>query len=482
MGPHPRRQRLGRVSLGCVAWLIALSTMHQATGGPPEKKTLLLRVVEKGTGRPVEGAVIRTRADKGTAKAQSDDQGRCSLDIPDPAPTSFTVWAKKDGFVPVYVEWRARGEAKLSIPGEHTLPLEKGTTIGGLIRDDKGDPIAGATVFVLVPSNEAREPGKPRVNIWDHEAKTDAEGRWHCDVVPAKLDDVWLRLSHPDFASDTMYGTTPKPSLESLRDRSGVMVLKKGITVEGRVLSADGKPVAGAKVAQGSDRWGSHYPDTTTDEAGRFRFANSRAGEMILTVQAKGFSPDLRKISVAPNQAGVDFTLEPAHRVSGQVVDAQGKPVAGAFVAADTWRGYRSIEFRADTDKDGRFSWDDAPGDEVQFDLGKEGYMSVRKKSVKASDGDVLVTMIKPLKVKGAVVDAETGQPVESFTVMPGIDWGNGQSTYWERQSARRQTAGRYELDFGEPRAGHLIRIEAEGYLPTVSRSFKDDEGDVTFD
>ena len=481
MGPHRRGWRLGRGSLACLGWLIILAPALPAAAAPPETRPFRLRVVDEA-GRPVEGVALDTRVDKVQAKARTDAQGRCSLEIPEPAPAYFHVGATGDGYVPVYVEWHGQGGNKPAIPNEYTLVLEKGTTIGGLIQDDQGKPIGGASVFVLVPSRATREPGKPRVSLWDYEAKTDAEGRWHCDVVPAKLDDVWLRLSHPDFASDTLYGNTPKPSLETLRDRSGVMVLKKGITVEGRVLSSDGKPIAGARIAQGSDRFGSHYPDTKSDEQGRFRFANCHAGEMILTVQARGYSPDLRKIVVAPGQASVDFALEPAHRIRARVVDPQGNPVAGAFVAADTWRGHRSIEFRVDTDKEGRFAWDDAPGDEVQFAMGKEGYMALRRKAITASSDELLITLIKPLKVKGAVTDADTGRPVDAFTVVPGIDWGNDQKPYWERQSARKQSGGHFEFDFAEPRPGHLVRIEAEGYLPASSRSFKDSEGDIRFD
>jgi thiol-disulfide isomerase/thioredoxin len=129
--------------------------------------------------------------------------------------------------------------------------------------------------------------------------------------------------------------------------RSSQVDSTEGITLEGRVLSADGKPVAGAKVAQGADRFGSHYLDTKTDEAGRFRFANCKTGEMVLTVQAKGFSPDLRKIAVAPGLPGVEFALEPGHRIAGRDVDPHEHPVSGAFVAADTWRGYRLLDFWA---------------------------------------------------------------------------------------------------------------------------------------
>ncbi len=472
---------LGLAGAAALPWLLfALGSSSNAA--PPTQGKLSLRVLEEGGGTPVEGAEVGLRADKHTQNARTDAQGVCTLDVPSPPPSYFNVSIKKQGFVPASVSWERRGERAASIPAEQTVALQKGTTIGGIVQDDRGRPIGGATVFVLVPINERREPGVARPSIWDYEVKTDAEGRWRCDVVPAKLDDVWLRLNHPDFAGDRMYGDTPKPTLEKLRDLSGVMVMKKGIAVSGRVLAADGSPVAGAKVAQGADRFGSHYPETKSDDQGRFRFENVRPGEMILTVQAKGHGPDLKRLAVGKESVDVEFRLEPPHRIGGRVVDSRGGPVAGAFVAADTWRGRRSLEFRVDTDEDGRFAWEDAPGDEVLFDLGKQGFMSVRQKTIKASDEEVTITLLKPLKVGGSVVDDETGKPVEAFTVTPGIDWGNGRAPYWELQSARRQSSGRYEFEFGEPRHGHLVRIEADGYLPVNSPMFKDDQGEVAFD
>lgn len=481
MGRHCRRRMLGCVSLVFLPWML-VTTAPPSSADSPAQGSLTLRVVEQGGGTPVEGAEIGLRADKRTESARTDAQGVCKLAVPSPPPSYFNVSIKKQGFVPVSVSWERRGDQGVAIPAEHTVALEKGTTIGGIVQDDHGGPIAGASVFVLVPTNDPRGPGVARPSVWDYEVKTDAEGRWRCDVVPAKLDDVWLRLNHPDFAGDRMYGDTPKPTVEKLRDLSGVMVMKKGIAVSGKVLSADGTPVVGARIAQGADRFGSHYPEAKSDDQGRFRFENVRPGEMILTVQSSGHSPDLKRLAVGKEPVEVEFRLDPPHRISGRVVDAGGGPVAGAFVAADTWRGFRSLEFRADTDEDGRFVWEDAPGDEVLFDLGKQGYMAIRHRTIKASDGDLTIALIRPLKVVGSVVDDETGRPIEAFTVTPGIDWGNGRPPYWELQAARRCSSGRYDYEFGEPRHGHLVRIEADGYLPVDSPSFKDDQGEVAFD
>ncbi|HEX8200569.1 MAG TPA: sigma factor [Isosphaeraceae bacterium] len=110
---------------------------------------------------------------------------------------------------------------------------------------------------VLAGTPQYRAPVQARGEAVD---PRDAEGGWRCDVMPAEPDDVWTRLSHPDHVGDTIYGATPKPTIEQLRDLFGVMVMKRGVPVAGRVLDEVGRPIAGAKVAQGSDRRGTSSP------------------------------------------------------------------------------------------------------------------------------------------------------------------------------------------------------------------------------
>jgi len=270
--------------------------------------------------------------------------------------------------------------------------------------------------------------------------------------------------------------------MEKLRDMTGVMTMKRGLTVSGRVLDKNGRAIAGASVAQGSDRHGSSYPSTKTDQEGRFVFKNAKPGQMILTVQAKGHAPDLEELNVHKAMKPIEFRLGPGQTIKGQIVDTAGKPIAGAFVAADTWRSHRSIMWRVDTDAQGRFQWNDAPADEVLVDMGKQHYMSVRNFAMCASPQDYIITMPPELKVQGKVTDADTGQPIAQFKVLPGIDWGGGRETSWQRRSAKTFSNGNYTVTFTFPRPGHFIRVEAEGCEPGISRAFMSDEGAVSFD
>jgi protocatechuate 3,4-dioxygenase beta subunit len=464
---------LAAVAVGCGARAAG------AADETPAPRTLALKVVDRATGEPIKGAAVKAQVDRKSTDAATDAEGRLGVQLA-AAPNFVMISVKADGYVPLQVTWRREGSA-IKVPDEYTLKLERGTTIGGPIRDEQGKPVAGATVYLLVPGQNRQ--GEPRVNFWDYPVKTDDQGRWRCGLMPADLDDLWIRLAHPDYVSDNSYGETPRPTIPDLRKGTGVMVMKRGLAVEGRVIDADtGRPIQGANVAQGRDRFGSHYPEATTDADGRFAFKNARPGETVLTVRAKGRAPDLKTVTPGPGAAPVEFRLGPGRTVRGRLVDQQGRPVAGAFVAADTWRGCRSLMWRVDTDAEGRFRWDEAPPDEVLIDMGKQGFQSVRHKPITPSDDEYTFTMPGPLRIKGTVVDASTGKPVPEFTVISGIDWGNGQRPHWERDSARRMTEGSYELTFTEPYPRRLVRVEAPGYKPAVSPAIKSDAGDTTFD
>jgi hypothetical protein len=394
------------------------------------------------------------------------------------------IKARADGFVPIQVTWNYRRGIPVTPPATYTLRLELGTTIGGFVRDPEGRPIAGATVYVLVPMFPALQPEpEPKVDIWDYPSRTDSEGRWHCDIVPAEIDDVWIRLEHPDFVSDISYGVTPKLTLGPLRDGTGVMVMKKGLPVSGIVRDAHGQAIAGATVAQGGDRWGSHYPDTTTDAAGRFRFDHVAPGQVLLTVQAKGHAPELKTVRVVRELPPVEFRLGPSRSLRGRVVDADGQPLANAMVVADTWRGHRSLLIDTRTGADGRFQVDDLPDEPMEFHFGREGFMNLPNQRLAPSEKEALVTLIPLLKISGSVADTVSGHLIDRFTLYEGGADPSSPLTVHDRRGPRHFRNGRYAVSFGWPYPqARTLHVEAPGYLPAVSRAFCFNEKTQVYD
>jgi len=179
-------------------------------------------VVDRLTAEPIAGVELHITVDGEESNDVTDEQGQCRIQFGKKQPNFVRIDVHKEGFVSMRVQFR-KDEPALGIPKDYRLALQPGTSIGGFIQNEQGEPIEGATVYLLMPGSD--ESQTQYIWIWDHKVQTDAIGFWRCDIVPAKLDDIWIRLGHPEYIDDEVYGTTAKPSVEALRDMSGVMVL-----------------------------------------------------------------------------------------------------------------------------------------------------------------------------------------------------------------------------------------------------------------
>ena len=478
---------LGTICL--VGWLAAglpadeslLGHLSAALGG--SQRHLVVRCVDE-VGKPVSGVSLNVRIDSDEANHKSDGDGKIRVPLPEKDPPYLRLRTKAKGYVSLYATWR-NGESKEPLPAEFTFPMRRGISIGGAVRNEAGEPIEGVKLEPLLRLEEEPQ-GRVRPSTSSYTAGTDAEGQWRLNGVPKDLASVSFRLDHPDYISDSRYGQTSSPPVAKLMDMTGVMVMKKGLAVEGTITDPDGAAVAGATVAQGGDRFGSEYPKTTTDENGQYRFAHCKSGPMVLTVVARGWAPDLRQVNVHAELGPVDFQLRKGRTLRVRVVDKDGNRLPGVWVAPDTWRSHRSLTglgVPRETNAEGLWVWDWAPDDAVLCDILKRGYMSLRKQNLTARDEEYVLTLHRPLKISGRVVDAESKEPIRTFRIVPGLAWGReGDSPSWMRYRIKNGKDGTYSHQFGEPYPQYFVRIEAEGYLPAVSRLFSADEGKATFD
>ncbi len=133
-----------------------------------------------------------------------------------------------------------------------------GTTIGGVVKDSAGKPIAGVLVYVVSKGKDGD------ADIREHSHKTDAEGRWQCSEVTADLSKTWFRLEHPEFAiftSDSLtltftniekerYQTATaelrKTELELIEAESQLLVLEQELKASNRENGEQG-PAANAE-------------------------------------------------------------------------------------------------------------------------------------------------------------------------------------------------------------------------------------------
>jgi hypothetical protein len=240
-----------------------------------------------------------------------------------------------------------------------------------------------------------------------------------------------------------------------------------------------------------------------TDAAGRFRFTNLSPSALILTFQAEGHAPELTTVDVNPQTPPLEIHLAKGNIIRGRVVDMKGNPVAHAWVMSDRWREYRTLGWQTGTDIEGRFVCSNAPPDEVQVAIGKEGFISINMPgsmpSLKPSEEEAVITLLPMLHVHGTVVDADTGESIKKVKVIPGSTYiGDTNWPSWNEYGTITITNGQYEIAFdnqtgnsridtnghatADGNSAYIIRVEADGYDPATSRPFRLDEGEVAFD
>jgi RNA polymerase sigma factor (sigma-70 family) len=441
-----------------------------------EVRAVFFRVVDQPTKKPLSGVNLKVAIDGQVVhQLTTDESGRMVIPLPEKEFERLSVTARGDGLVPKRVSLRGR---ETEVPRSYSLAMERGTSIGGIVRDDEGRPIEGVTVSLYENSPGAR--GRETVDFDEMIARTDSQGRWHLDLIPAGVDlgRLHFTFSHPEFLDwiDAV-NIQPKARPAQLRSRSGVIVLRRGISVAGRVLDRDGHPIAGASVRLGNRFW---KPVTTTEADGAFRIRKADFGDTYLTVQGAGHAPEARPVQVRDGLPPFEFRLGPGRTIRGRVVDSGGRPAGGAYVYVARWSGPQTLDWRLRSDAEGRFEWDGAPRDQVSLGVSKEGYRDAVM-TIEPTDKEPVLTLIpaSPLRIRGTVADAATGKPIETFTVVPGIVPGN----FWLVSSAKVHHDGRYEFHFGalgtQPKR---LRIEAKGYLPVTSPAHPDDAGEQVFD
>ncbi len=252
--------------------------------------------------------------------------------------------------------------------------------------------------------------------------------------------------------------------------------------IRGRVVDASGRSVKGARVLVGPSAWEQALPAAVTDERGAFLLERCDEGNTVVTVQAEGFAPQIREVKVDARTPSLDFRLEPGSVLRVRVVDVARKPVAGAFVIADGWRGYRSLDQRGKTDADGRFAWRGAPGDAVLYAFGKEGFQGQHQVPLIAGDREHVIAPRPSLVVGGRVTDADTGRPLPDCVAIQGFDSGAPGKVYWSRRSAAKVKDGAYSITFDASDRTVYVRVEAIGYEPGISRGLSTDAGPQRID
>ncbi|MGL4464736.1 MAG: carboxypeptidase regulatory-like domain-containing protein, partial [Planctomycetia bacterium] len=428
--------------------------------------TLSFTVVRRDDGSPVADAKIKIRMigeptfddpnrPAGRYEVSTNAAGRAVFNYPaGDGPINLLATVKAPGLVPYFVDFGA-SLAPTALPTLKRIVMDRGRTIGGVVVDSTGRPIAGAEIEIRTPAVDAPAGVDERYGFYLLSEKTNADGRWMLDGAPFDLRNLQLAVNHPDFVS-------VRHEVQDAADAR--YVLDAGVTLTGRVTAADGKPIADAEVTSGDSRYlvGSKTTSTTAD--GSYALKGVVPDVVGVTVQAAGFSPRTSPVFFKREMKPIDFVLEPGRVVKFKFVTPEGEPLAGVRARVGEWRANRTLTWEATTAADGLATWTGAPPDEVVFNAaGPYGYAALQRFSEAAGPQPTVVVVPRPLKLSGTVVD-EQGKPIPAFTITVGTPGATaGEANFFPGRSTPGR-AGRFEIESDSVHENVYLRVEAPGF------------------
>lgn len=436
-----------------------------------------IRVIDDKTGQPIPGAEmefsIRPKAEI-PEKAKTNQFGRYELRHYNPQAEYIWIKVRKLPYVGLRLTWNPG----TGIPLQYQVRMKEGVPVGGIVETTEGQPLEGVKIDVSVYIRDETEIESPMVD--DDNLMSDSQGRWLLERFPADLGlaEFSISVEHPEYVSVERYSIQPDP--KSLFEKRCVIQMRKGLAVGGQITDAESRPIEGAMIYTGFSRYDSDKRETKTDALGRYEFTNCKARDLVLTVMAAGYAPDLREVAVSETLGDVNFQLGPGYSVTVHVVDRNGNGIEGVKVEGDEWRTYgtgnqeaRTIRCSAKTNAIGHATLTDLPADAVKYYVRKSGYASYNEFIMTADQqAEYTVVMLPEGKLTGRVLDGETGLPVSRFHMIEGIDWSNEQNPTWQSHRGKICDNGMYEQKLYYQDLGLAVRIEAEGYLPAESASY----------
>ena len=498
-------------------------------GDSTYRRELVVRVTDAAGGGPLTNATVALEVtdDEDSfyfGEARADAQGICRLAYPPQQTVAFQLLVRAPHRIPqVFAEAKA---SRAGLNREFTASLQRGVAIGGVVKAPDGQPVAGANVVVhKITKTSARD--YTRI---DHDtATTSADGKWTSSSLPADFEGFRFEVSHNDYrpvtyampgavevpADNTIStsgsvrierredGTTmmiqedgsgriirraltprsptrtvrvPEVSSNALLAATAEMTLTPAILVSGIVLDSEGKAAPNTELIFQRNTPAYERKQLRTDAEGRFRVMAADPGDGALIVMRAGQAPKYQGVSIRPNVPPIEIKLQPARTLRGRVLDRQQRPVLGAKVRLDEWRGIVDlVRFQAVTDDDGRFAWTGAPTDPLTFYVTATNHYSMRQ-SISVNSDELTLYLSRQPGVSGKVYDAETKKPIDLFTVIKGRKYSPNETRIrWERYDTGRFRNGEYVLRlddyYFQPEA--RIMVEAPGYVPQVSRGFQ---------
>ncbi len=472
----------------------------------PGDPALKLTFLAKDSGRPVPNVTVNYRGWEGThftrRSLASTRLGEATVRVV-PGTTRLELISVVEGFADTKLRWvPERGDP---IPTNYTVRLERAVLIGGTVVDPEGRPVAGASVVLGHHEDGSEQKGVESWEFGPIYVKTDEEGRWKVQrIAESMLARLSVSAGHSEFQSSEHVRLSQHSEAErTLREQTHVFRLGAGGLLRGIVVNEIEEPLAGAKILVGLRSFDGSR-ETRTEADGTFEIRGTGLGTLPVTAEAEGYAAKTVQLNLTQASTPVRLVLGAGTPLRLRVVNRAGEPVPQASVGLNTMEsGPRPVgavtpllqaSFARRSDDQGRVVWNEAPPGEHHFDIKARGYLWMRRVAVPADGQEHIVTLPPALVIQGQVSDADTGRLVPKFRLVLG--WLTYDPIH-QRTDVQLSPIERFWLDFtggtyrhsleeevfaggNDPRC--VVRFEAEGYLPHLSRPLRYDEGVVTLD
>jgi len=358
--------------------------------------------------------------------------------------------------------------AKVTVPAggsvEIEISLDAGGGVQGTVVDERGTPVANATVRV---TSEARWGG------WRKNARTADDGTFALEGlrpgaarVVASRGAFWGNaLRKPGASDDDTPGERVTIEANAVASVQLVVESQDGV-IRGRVVDESGKPVsdafidrqresdrAGARTASAARfvRWSWGRKPELTDTDGRFQLEELTPGAYTVRAYRRGGGEAIAEgVAVGSN---VELTIRSTGKVTGTVAGAGGKPPEQFTVQLQDDTGFfRSEQFFR---TGGRWELTEVPGG--SYTVSAAAGDGTATDEVTLAEGEtrdgIALVLESRASVVGRLVDEDTGDPVPGFRLHIRPVEGAGASQWRMQGEADRNAVSDASGNFSVERA-----------------------------
>ena len=345
------------------------------------KPQLTGRVIDASTKRPLSNFKIRVlkvgylRGPNYVQDSQwqlvENPQGEFAIDVVGPG--IYQVVATAEGLAPAKSDPINTDEYE---GDQLTLELSSGVSIRGMIVDEQGESISGATVMPLSDSLIVARSGQRKAPKQDRSVKT-VQGQFilnHLASGPEKF-----KVSHPDYTS----ALSDEVSIDAEDIDLPPITLSRGATVQGIVYDSTGKPEPNVTLYfQDRSAYGGRGPQeagriatVVTDQSGRYQ-AQHLPEQLCYVQRAEEWNGlGVVRMAILPtNDADQRLDFGGEKPITGRLLE-NGKPLGDVRVQlGGTNPNFGLFKAFAQTNANGEFTfWGPSHGSRILYYQAPEG-------------------------------------------------------------------------------------------------------------